>query len=142
MRDTRTPVWISFWTLLVNAVLGLLLMFPLRHTGLALALTLSSVFNALVLVWALRRKVGRLGLSSVLNSFLRVIPATGVMAAVVWWILRYGHWHTVGARGQKGMVLGGALLAGVAVYALACLLFRVPEAAEAAALFRRKLLRR
>jgi len=142
MRDTRTPVWISFWTLLVNAVLGLLLMFPLRHTGLALALTLSSVFNALVLVWALRRKVGRLGLSSVLTSFLRVIPATGVMAAVVWWILRYGHWHTVGARGQKGMVLGGALLAGVAVYALACLLLRVPEAAEAAALFRRKLLRR
>jgi putative peptidoglycan lipid II flippase len=35
LQDTRTPVWIAFWTLLVNAGLGLLLMGPLRHTGLA-----------------------------------------------------------------------------------------------------------
>jgi len=142
MRDTRTPVWISFWTLLVNAVLGMLLMFPLGHTGLALALTLSSVFNALVLVWALRRKVGRLGLDSVFSSLLRVIPATAMMALVVWLILQCGQWQLAYGRWQKGMVLGGALLAGIAVYVAACLLLRVPEASEAASIFRRKLLRR
>jgi putative peptidoglycan lipid II flippase len=71
MQDTRTPVWISFWTLLVNAGLGLLLMGPLQHTGLALALTLSSVFNALLLFWALRRKIGQLGIAAVGGSFLR-----------------------------------------------------------------------
>jgi putative peptidoglycan lipid II flippase len=142
MQDTRTPVWISFWTLLANAGLGLLLMGPLRHTGLALALTLSSVFNALVLIWALRRKIGRLGLASVGTSFLRLLPLTALMAAVVWGILGYGEWSAAGGRWLKGMVLGGALLAGVAVYAGGCLLLRIPEATEAASLFRRKLLRR
>jgi putative peptidoglycan lipid II flippase len=142
MQDTRTPVWISFWTLLANAGLGLLLMGPLRHTGLALALTLSSVFNALVLIWALRRKIGRLGLTSVGTSFLRLLPLTALMAAVVWGILGYGEWGADGGRWLKGMVLGGALLAGMAVYAGGCLLLRIPEATDAAALFRRKLLRR
>jgi putative peptidoglycan lipid II flippase len=142
MQDTRTPVWISFWTLLANAGLGLLLMGPLRHTGLALALTLSSVFNALVLIWALRRKIGRLGLAPVGTSFLRLLPLTALMAAVVWGILGHGEWGAAGGRWLKGMVLGGALLAGMAVYAGGCLLLRIPEATDAAALFRRKLLRR
>jgi hypothetical protein len=47
-----------------------------------------------------------------------------------------------GARWLKGAVLGGALLAGMAIYAGGCLLLRIPEATEAAALFRRKLARR
>jgi putative peptidoglycan lipid II flippase len=142
MQDTRTPVWISFWTLLVNAGVGLLLMGPLRHTGLALALTLSSVFNALMLIWALRRKVGRLGLAPVATSFLRLLPLTALMAVVVWGVLGFGDWGVGGGRWLKGGVLGGALLAGMAVYAGGCLLLRIPEATDAAALFRRKLLRR
>jgi putative peptidoglycan lipid II flippase len=142
MQDTRTPVLISFWTLLANAGLGLLLMGPMQHTGLALALTLSSVFNALLLIWVLRRKVGRLGLAPVGASFLRLLPLTALMAAVVWGILGYGDWGMAGARLHKGVVLGGALLAGVVVYTGGCLLLRIPEATEAAALFRRKLLHR
>ncbi len=142
MQDTRTPVWISFWTLLVNAGLGLLLMGPLQHTGLALALTLSSVFNSLVLIWALRRKVGRLGLASVGRTVLYSVPLTALMAGVVWVILGFGEWSIAGGRLLKGGVLGGALFSGILVYAGGSLLLRIPEATEAAALFRRKLLRR
>lgn len=142
MQDTRTPVRISFWTLLVNAGLGLLLMGPFKHTGLALALTLASVFNALLLVWTLRQKVGRLGLAPVGASFLRLLPITALMAAVVWGILGCAEWGMAGLRWQKAAILAGALLAGVSVYGGGCLLLRIPEATEAAALFRRKLLRR
>lgn len=142
MQDTRTPVRISFWTLLVNAGLGLLLMGPLQHTGLALALTLASVFNAALLVWILRRKVGRLGLAPVAASLLRLLPLTALMAVVVWAILGYGTWDMPGARWLNALVLGGALVSGVTVYAVGCVLLRIPEATEVAALFRRKLLRR
>ena len=142
MKDTRTPVWISFWTLLMNAGLGLMLMGPYRHTGLAAALTLASVFNSLALILALRRKVGRLGLTAVFNSFSRILPATALMGAVVWYILRFGPWAAVGVWWIKTGVLGGALAAGFGTYCLGCLLFRVPEASEAAALFKRKWQRR
>lgn len=138
-KNTRTPVWISFWTLLVNAILGLLLMGPLQHIGLALALTLSSVFNALALIWALRRHAGPLGLRPVLHTLLRVIPATLLMAAVVWPILARGSWLAGGGSFLKAGLLGGAIVAGGATFAAACLLFKVPEAREAAALVQRKL---
>jgi putative peptidoglycan lipid II flippase len=141
-QDTRTPVLVSFWTLLVNAGFGLLLMGPLQHTGLALALTLSSVFNALVLVWALRRQVGRLGLTTLGTSLLRLLPAVLLMSLVVWWILGFGPWEATGMRWLKGAVLASALAAGMTVYALACLALRVPEAAAAADLIRRRLRRR
>ena len=57
-------------------------------------------------------------------------------------ITGFGQWEATHGRWLKGIVLGGALLTGVVVYAVGCLVLRVPEATEAAALFRRKLLRR
>lgn len=138
LQDTRTPVWIAFWTLLVNAGLGLLLMGPLRHTGLALALTLSAVFNCLALMWALRRKVGRLGLASVLTSVVRMLPAALLMAGLVYLLLGLGDWAIPGERLRKGAILGTTVLAGLIVYAGGCVLLRVPEAAAAYALFRKK----
>lgn len=140
-KNTRTPVWISFWTLLVNAGLGLLFMGPMQHTGLALALTLSSVFNAMALVWALRRQIGRLGLRSVLNTFMRVLPGTLLMSLTVWIIIGLAPWNENGQSLLKGTVLAAAILSGAAVYVVSCLLLHVPEAKEMAALLRRKFKR-
>jgi putative peptidoglycan lipid II flippase len=138
MKDTRTPVWISFWTLLVNAALGLLLMQSLQHVGLALALTLSSVFNCSILLLLLRRKLGCLGLGRVAGSLLRVVPGTVLMAAVVYALLHGGAWQDGGGWG-RALLLAGAVSAGGASFAGACLVLRVPEAAEVARLVRRKL---
>ncbi len=141
-KDTRTPVWISFWTLLVNVLLGLLLMRPFGHTGLALALTLSSVFNSVVLIWALRRKMGRLGLGSVVGALLKIIPATALMGGVVWIILGFGPWREVGLAWMKAGILGSAIGVGCLVFGLCCWLFRVPLADQALALLKRKVSRR
>ncbi len=138
LKDTRTPVWISFWTLLVNAALGLLLMGPLTHTGLALALTLSSVFNSAVLVWALRRKLGRLGLSTVVGSLGKAVPATLAMAVAAWLVLQLGPWAVVGQSWLKAAVLALAILAGGGVFLGGCMLLRVPEVGQMVTFFGRK----
>ena len=140
-KNTRTPVLISLWTLLVNAGLGLLLMGPMQHTGLALALTLSSVFNAFALIWALRRQIGRLGLRSGMNTFLRALPGTILMSVIVWLILGLVPWSESGHSLIKGIVLSAAILAGAGVYAAGCLLLRVPEAGQVSALLKRKMSR-
>jgi putative peptidoglycan lipid II flippase len=142
MKDTRTPVWISACTLLVNVLLGLLLMGPLGHGGLALALTLSSVVNAVLLVWALRRKIGPLGLRAVVSSLLRIVPPTIAMALVVWFALQFAPWADLGERPLKGLILSAAIIAGIITYGLGCLLCRVPEATDVYLLFSRKLFRR
>ena len=142
MQDTRTPVWISLWTLLANAGLGLALMGPLKHTGLALALTLSAAFNCLVLLWALRRKIGHLGLMSVWRSVLRALLPLGGMAWVVFLLLGLGDWAAPQARLVKGAVLAAAICSGLLVYAGGCLLCRVPEAGRIMDLLGRKLRRK
>ncbi len=139
LKDTRTPVRISFWTLLVNAGLGLMLMQGLAHVGLALALTLATVFNCLVLLVALRRKIGPLGLGRVAASLAKIVPATALMSWVVWAILGLGQWQVAGQVAVNGLVLGAAVSVGALVYGVTCTVLRVPEASSAFDMVRKKL---
>ncbi|APG26809.1 murein biosynthesis integral membrane protein MurJ [Syntrophotalea acetylenivorans] len=139
LQDTRTPVWVSFWTFLVNAILGLILMGPLRHVGLALALSLSSVCNCLLLVWLLRGKIGSLGLFAVSSSLLRAFPATLFMAGCTWLILQTVDWQMPGLSLGKMLVLGCAVAVGIAIYCGACLVCGVTEIRDGLQLVWRKL---
>ena len=141
-QDTRTPVWISFWTLLMNVALGLLLMRPFGHVGLAAALTLSSVFNSCALLWALHGKMGRLGLASVASALARILPAAAAMGAAVWVLLRLVPWLEPGRIWLKGSVLGGTIGVGCLIFALGCMLLRVPYTEQALSLIKRKVLKR
>jgi putative peptidoglycan lipid II flippase len=144
LKDTRTPVWISFWTLLANVLFGLVLMGPFGHVGLAAALTLATLCNCLLLVWALRRKLGRLGLGGLLQCCLRAMVPLLAMALTVVPILRLMDWQLQGAAAfwQKAGVLCLAVGVGALIYALMCLVFGVHEVRQAWAFVQRKFTRR
>ena len=127
LKDTRTPVVVSFWTLLVNLILGLLLMRNYGHLGLALALTLSTLFNAILLIWLLRKKVGSFLQGSLWLPLLKTLPACALMALTVKYLLGFTDWGLVGARPEKGLYLFSAVAAGTLVYLFGCLLCRVEE---------------
>lgn len=55
-HDTGTPVRIAAVALVANVVLSLILMWPLKHVGIALASSLSSWLNAGLLAWVLYRR--------------------------------------------------------------------------------------
>jgi putative peptidoglycan lipid II flippase len=139
LKDTRTPVWVSLWTLLINAGLGYLLMGPLRHVGLALALTLSSVFNCLILLWLLRRKIGPLGLGAVSGSLLRVAPPTLLMAGFTYLVIKGVPWEQPGFIVEKSLALVGGVVGGGILYGLGCLAMGLPEAREVVRLLKKKL---
>jgi len=138
LQDTRTPVWVSFWTLLVNAGLGLLLMQTMAHLGLALALTLASLFNALLLSWLLRRRLGGLGMTGLGRQVLRMLPALVLMSGAVAMLLRLGHWQDAAQRMLNGGVLLLAVSAGFVVYAVVGQWCGVPVRQELAGLLRRR----
>ena len=58
LKDTKTPVIAAVASVVVNFLLCLLLMKPLRHGGLALATSLASFMNLLILIAVLRRRMG------------------------------------------------------------------------------------
>ncbi len=131
MKDTRTPVIISFWTLLVNLLAGLLLMQLMGHAGLALALTLASVFNALVLIVLLAKRLGQLDLAGIFNTILRAIPGLISMSIVVALILGQADWLTTGPFLPRCALLCAAVSSGVLVYAVCLWIFRVREMQQA-----------
>lgn len=141
LQDTRTPVWAAFWTLLANALLGLLLMRPLGHVGLALALTLASFCNCVLLIWLLRKKIGSLGLSAVGVTLLRILPATLIMALAAFGILLAVDWQSHGAVVEKGLALTAAVAGGGIIYVGVGLLCGVKELRDGLTMIRRKCVR-
>jgi putative peptidoglycan lipid II flippase len=131
MKDTRTPVLVSFWTLLVNLAAGLLLMRVMGHAGLALALTIASVFNAVVLTILLARRLGHLDFTVIWRTLLRMLPGLGMMSFIVVLFIDQVDWLTPGPFGARFVLLGCAVAAGVLVYVASLWVFGVNEMRQA-----------
>lgn len=84
-QDTRTPVRIGVVAILANIVLSLALVYPLRHTGLALAISLAAFLNAALLLRALRRERVYVPEPGWAGFLARLALASAVMGAVLWW---------------------------------------------------------
>ena len=84
LQDTRTPVKMAGISILANIVLGVALMGPLAHGGLALATTLSSILNLSLMTHALRSRLGALGWRSIARSFCKTLICSLAMGGAVW----------------------------------------------------------
>jgi putative peptidoglycan lipid II flippase len=79
LGDSRTPVAVSIASVIVNAALNLALVRVLGYRGLALGTAIAALFNAVVLIWFLHRRLDGLDDRRVLSSFARIVLASLVM---------------------------------------------------------------
>ncbi len=131
LNDIKTPMKISILCLGLNLVFAVWLVQPYRAAGLGVANTLSATLNLALLVYALRRKLSRLGLAGVVNTLLVLVPdavLAGVVAALLAWLWesRLGH-ATLACRIGLVFVPGGVA---VLIYWLVALWLKVPAALE------------
>lgn len=83
-QNIKTPVKIAITSLLANIVLAVVLVFPLKHAGLALATSLTLAINAALLFWSIRRDKHYNPGSGWKIFWLRVIFANIVLALALW----------------------------------------------------------
>ncbi|MGB2650766.1 MAG: murein biosynthesis integral membrane protein MurJ, partial [Candidatus Omnitrophota bacterium] len=81
MGDTRTPVKTAAVALGINVVLNLILMWPLKIGGLALATSIAATTNFVALYVLLNKRIGDIGTSQILASLGRICVSTAVMGA-------------------------------------------------------------
>lgn len=81
LQDTKTPMINSAYALVFNVLLNLLFVRYLGHNGLALATSLTSIITAGLLLYKLRKKIGPLGMSAMLQSSLKILGSSVVMGA-------------------------------------------------------------
>lgn len=85
-QNTKFPVKVAVFAMIANVIFNAILIGPLAHAGLALASTLSSALNVLILLWALLRQKIFIPLDGWLGFGLRLLFANAMMAALIGWL--------------------------------------------------------
>jgi putative peptidoglycan lipid II flippase len=81
MHDTRTPVIAGIAIVALNVVIGVLLLDRMGYLGLALALSLSTTVEAIILIVVLGRRIG--GVTAKTRDWLLKVIASTTVTAVV-----------------------------------------------------------
>lgn len=82
-RDTRTPVITGVLTVIANLILCAILIQTYDHAGLALALTVTTCAEALIMWLFLRQRTGGVVSAGFAQWVLKVVLATAGMAALI-----------------------------------------------------------
>jgi putative peptidoglycan lipid II flippase len=122
LKDIKTPVIVAACIMFLYILLSVLLMTPLRVGGIALALSISSVFNFVALFFLLEKKIGVIPKKSILISGSKsALSATGMGGAVWYFMSRFDFEQMVFT--QKLGTLAAAISIGVVIYLVLNLLF-------------------
>jgi putative peptidoglycan lipid II flippase len=135
MHDTATPVRIGVATVALNIVLSILLIGPLLQGGPALANSIATTLEMLVLLYLLRPRLGGVDGTTIAKSAIKMGIGGAVMAVVI-----YVYGTTPLAQSPLMLLLGGIVLGGGA-YFLTMWVLRSAELGMAEALVRARLRR-
>lgn len=127
MQNTKTPVKIAIFSMILNIILSLLLMNPLEHNGLALANALASMSNFILLFYFLSNKLGGIGTARIIKSSLKILIASSIMGAAGWFMLQGELWMTDGGGLIKSFYLSITIIICVGIYMLLSYLFKSDE---------------
>jgi putative peptidoglycan lipid II flippase len=122
LKDIKTPVFVAAFIMVVYISFSFLLMNPLRAGGIALALSIASVCNFVVLFYMLERKIGRIEKKRILMSAFKSAFCSAVMGLLVWFFIGYFDFSRLIFVQRLG-VLAAAVILGIGAYILLNLLF-------------------
>lgn len=141
LQDRRSPLKAAFVSLLVNVGLSILLMFPLKHGGLALATSAASAINVLMLSYILRRKIGRYLDTKFYSSLGKTFFASAAMGISIYLVSFVFPWNIEAAFEARVLFLAACIAAGILTFFGTSFLIKSDEIVSVLALIRRKLKR-
>lgn len=128
LKDTVTPVLTGIAAIILNIALSILWVQPMGHEGLAMAYSVAGVFNMLLLIALIRRRLEHIGGRVLVRSFL----VSGLASLVMYAGARCGaacvaSWLTFTPKVNAFiMVMTGTGL-GVAIYGIIISVFHLEE---------------
>lgn len=144
LNDARTPMIVSMASVAINFAVALTMtkLFHLGHRGLALSTSAVALFNFVLLLVLIRKRIGGIQGAALLREFLKILLASALLCAVCFssdfWIRRIA-----GAQFFALLLdLAVSIALGSAAFYAACQLLQVEELETAEAAIARPLLRR
>jgi putative peptidoglycan lipid II flippase len=127
LQDVWTPVKVALLSIVFNLVMCLVLMNPMKHAGLALAVSLSSMLNLMTLLLILRMRLGRLGIKKVVFSLVKILLSSVVMGIVVHLAYHSELWVIHRFPAHDVVVLIASIFSGVIVFFFCSYLLKSTE---------------
>ncbi|KPU45360.1 putative peptidoglycan biosynthesis protein MurJ [Oxobacter pfennigii] len=121
MRDTKTLMYISLFTIFLNALMDYFFMKTMRHLGLALATSLVAVFQFGMAYWMLKKKISISMGTYLLKNLIKICAAAAVMSGVITVL------NNIISISSHTITVAILILAGVSVYFALIILFKVDE---------------
>ncbi|MCU0804501.1 MAG: murein biosynthesis integral membrane protein MurJ [Burkholderiales bacterium] len=115
-QNIRTPVKIAIVTLVATQLMNLVLVFPLRHAGLALAIGLGACLNAGLLYRKLREQDIYRPQAGWMAFALKVGAAIALMTAAIAFTVGPDAWWVAASWQARALRLTGLVLLGAAAY--------------------------
>jgi len=145
MQDTRTPVKIGIYTVLLNLVLNIIFILTLppywKHAGMAFSTVLSEAVGMVVLGVLLTRRIKNLQWLNISHSFIRCLISALIMAIAAWvaaWIPYIWLGDVLPAKVIQIASVSLALFVGATIYFGLTFLLRAPELREITSAIRRR----
>ncbi len=114
-KDIKTPVIVSFFTMIGYIGLSLILMKSLRAGGIALALSIASIFNFLALFILLEKRIGRIRKKTIFATAVKSLFSSAVMGFGVWFFMEQFEFRNVVFLKKFG-ILCSTIVVGIMIY--------------------------
>jgi len=127
LQDAKSPMKAAIVALIVNVVCSVILMFPLKHGGLALATSIATAVNVIMLSVILRKKIGSFLNRELYHSVFKICVSSLAMLGVILLIGTVFPWRDDGALKERLMYLTLCVSAGMATFFVASCAARCSE---------------
>ena len=127
LQDRKSPLKAAFVAMFVNIGASIMLMYPLKHGGLALATSLASAVNVLMLAVILWKRIGPFLDREFYRSLTTVLTSSLIMGLAIYLIELVLPWDIKAPLYAKTLYLSTTIGAGIGVYFGASLITRNAE---------------
>ncbi len=127
LQDSKWPMKAAFISFGVNILASVILMYPLKHNGLALANSLAVTVNVFVLAAALKKKIGPFLDKEFYKAILKIIIASLVMLAAILLVSIYHPWNIMVGFKEKLFYLLSVISLGGIAFLVSAYLLKIPE---------------
>ena len=121
LQDTKTPVKIAAVCLVINAVLNIVLMIPLKVGGIALASSIAASIDFIWLFYYLDKRLGGI------NGGFRIFIAKVLLASVFTGVVVNQLWNMTCIPNEI-MRLSVVMILGIMLYGVLCFMLRIDQA--------------
>ena len=116
LKDTMTPMKVATGAIVVNLAASVILMKPLLHAGLALAVSTAALVQLILLIGLLRRRFGGLDWKKLAGPLPQIGIASTAMGLALWFMVRGVDWSVAMSIAKRGGITIACVAAGVLIY--------------------------